>query len=128
ASFVSHILLQEYIAAGVVQPSVISTVKVEGNSLTSSLPSGAKYLWLQTGNGVSVANNDIRDLGFANPVAIQLTGNTANTGYSGPLSVVNNGIVGTTNKYALQNTTPVRVRDLTNGLTVATLPRGAGAG
>lgn len=128
SAFAGHFMIHEYLVGGVAQKNIFNDIHIEGNSLTSSLPVNAKYMWIETGTGINIANNNVRDIGVANPYAFQITGRTSNAGYSGPIAVNDNGIVGTTNKYALQNVTPVRIRDMINGLTVATIPGSAGAG
>jgi len=118
-----HIIIAEYDIGGISQ-KYLDGVQISGNKFRSIATSGAqKYIWVQTGADVQIADNNIYDIGAANPTAIQVSGFISNAGFTSPVLVNNNLVRGITmaKRYAFGGGVPVTVIDPI-GLTVATLP------
>jgi len=78
----------------------LNNVLVKDNFFSGNMPADGKYIWMQNGGNTIISDNIINhQTAGTNPVAIQISGQTSNTGYSYPTIVKHNVIRGTTNRY-----------------------------
>lgn len=118
----SVIAIQEYLVGGVSQ-KWLDTVEIAGNVYRMQMSAAnKKYVWVQTGKSVSIHNEHMTDYGVNAPICIQVTGNTDNSGYTGPLFVADNSCVGTAANSTLGFVALVNLRDTINGWLTANLP------
>lgn len=122
----ASIVVNEYPGGGS-STAYIADVQITGNVLRNSMAAGRKYIWVQTGKNITVAHNQIEELGANNPFGIQVAGSTSHAGLAAPIMVADNEILGTTNKYAINATQLVTLRDQF-GLAFAGIPTGAANG
>ncbi len=120
-------VVKEYLVGGVGQ-KYIDNVLVQGNVFRNSMAANTKYVWVQAGSKVDISRNLISELGANNPIGIQVSGSTSNAGLDLPITIQDNQITGTTNRYSLQTTVKPVVRDSTGMTTAALAITGIGEG